>query len=304
MQGRRLGSEEARDLSSTDRAVEYLRLHARGVNLLELLRLKYGARRDGGAEDPAKNPLPPPSPNSIFSDPSATTEVPGAEAKYFLYRLSTGWAYSWVVTVAMTVHLALAFWEAPSRLGQPDLVTRRYWLNTLAASGVCLGVETVDMMICLHALGANVYVVDAKRGLIARKLDRRRLLLVALIWALLVDWLVGAAGYYFYHVLTSGGRFHLILPYSSVLRPLLLVLRFESFARYMKDLIVTINKSKGVLILVLMAVLLAAIWNQVGGTGRRNPFTSAETEQFETYRCLEDGGSTVISSIYVRLSQL
>jgi hypothetical protein len=263
--GRRVASEEARQVTAVDRAVEYLHLHARGANLLDVLRLEYGAGGKGKGEVAEGGPGAAAA-DDVGDDGGAMHRaVTGAESRLHVLRLTNSLWYEAVVAGVIATHMALAFWEAPVWLGQPDLITPTYAADVLVVAGVCIALELADSALLFYALGARVYTTTGggvHKCRVQRKPDTRRCLLLLLLLVFVSDWCVSASGHY-YHRLTKGGGFHLLLPFTAPLRPVLFVLRFKSIARYMRDLGVTILRSKTVLLMVLVGVLLSATWNTV-----------------------------------------
>jgi hypothetical protein len=241
-----------RDQTSVERALLYLKQHARGANLMDLMRLEYCAdlREPPGYEWSEKE--------TLVDD----------KHRFFLASVMASKRYKALVLSVILTHCALAFWEAPSRSLYSDRELKgSYANNLLIVSAVCISLEALDVCLSEYVTSLRKTVVNPLTHRIERPLDYSQLCLIGLVGVFVLDWVLAVLGYY-QRVSEQRKGMVLLLPWSSVLRPLLPIFRFEKVARYMTQLLSTGFQSRSVIIIVLLMVVTAAIVNTVIFAGR------------------------------------
>lgn len=164
-----------------------------------------------------------------------------------------GW-YGWLYGLTMVAHLCLSFAEAPVAAITDD---GRAWV--LIADVVLIALHLLDSSLYLVAYSTRFsdvdrdddFAVDARVG----KLRVRALLRVFCIVLMAGDWLVRLGSDY---RTGPSGFADFALPYSSLLRPLVVVLRMQVLRVSAKNFVATIVKARRVFLLSVSFLMIFA----------------------------------------------
>lgn len=191
-----------------------------------------------------------------------------------LFKIQRSKRWDTFILVVLCCHCAMAFGEAPCRnyIRNSDL-NLAYQSKLLAGRAVCIIVEWVDSLGVLLYGGLYIQLVKkAQKGNTTYRLKKTLnipLIVIMMILAFMfVDYIVAATTLY-----TTKGpshRLYFFLPYSALLRPILIILRIPKIALAAKRFLTTTYHSMSTLTLLLMILLVAAITNVILFKGQIN----------------------------------
>eukprot|EP00736_Rhodelphis_marinus_P006538 Rmarinus@m.25199 len=189
--------------------------------------------------------------------------------------------YRNILRAAMVTHLFLGFYEAPFvEWGDTPIEPTEDRRNTLLQYEiVIIMVQLLDLIIEILVNGLS-YTDGARR-----RLRWDNAIRIVLTVCIAVDWVVRAAGVNYY---TGWEERKTLLPYSSMLRPVLLVVQSETLAWTTISLFTTIANAKHVFVVLVCFLAVAAsmgicllegVYTELLGRGFDN-FGSAFTTMF------------------------
>eukprot|EP00736_Rhodelphis_marinus_P001255 Rmarinus@m.23591 len=162
------------------------------------------------------------------------------------YLVSSRW-YNWLVLSVMTAHHFLAFFEAPG-LNYSITDTRRR--NLLVAECLILFFQIFDVCAALYING--IFMRDRTTN---ERVFRKRNIIRALMTVLIFfDWLIRVCGVEY----TTGGTEGTLLPYSSIVRPILVVAQNDNLASTFINFFKTIVEAKDVFVVLLCFLAVSA----------------------------------------------